>query len=140
MEECTFCEIVSGDSPGSIVYEDDSVLAMMTLRPMSRGHILVIPRNHTASLSELDKETGGSLFEVGMEVAQAVRDSKIKSEGINFWLADGIAAGQEIFHIHLHVLPRSEQDGIKLKGPRLDLGRSQMDDDAEIVRTELNES
>ena len=137
MKDCVFCDIVHGEAPGSIVYEGDDVLAMMTLRPMSRGHILVIPKDHASSLSETSKETGGELFETGMEIAQAVRISEIECEGVNFWLADGKVAGQEVFHVHLHVLPRSSQDNIKLEGPRLDLNRSQMDDDAEIIKRGL---
>lgn len=138
MGDCVFCDIVSRDAPGSIVYEDDDVLAMMTLRPMSRGHMLVIPKDHATSLAELNQETGGKLFTTGMEIAQAARDSELECDGINFWLADGEIAGQEIFHVHLHVLPRSKQDGIELEGPRFDLSRSQMDDDAEIVKKELD--
>lgn len=137
MVECEFCKIVSGDAPSSVLYQDDSTLAMMTLRPMSRGHILVIPKNHATSLSEMKPETGGHLFEVGMRIAEALRDSEIECEGVNFWLADGEAAGQEVFHVHLHVLPRSETDEISLEGPRLDLNRSEMDTDAEIIKKRL---
>lgn len=138
MVDCEFCKIVSGDAPSSVVYQNDHTLAMMTLRPMARGHILVIPKKHAASLSEMEYETGGELFEVGMKIAEALRASEIESEGINFWLADGEAAGQEVFHVHLHVLPRSETDGIHLEGPRLDLNRSEMDSDAEIIKEQLN--
>jgi len=74
---------------------------------------------------------------VGMKVAEALRASEIESEGINFWLADGEAAGQEVFHVHLHVLPRSATDKIRLEGPRLDLNRSEMDSDAGIIKKEL---
>ncbi|WP_227357297.1 HIT family protein [Haladaptatus salinisoli] len=140
MGDCVFCDIVSRDAPGSIVYEDDGVLAMMTLRPMSRGHTLVIPKDHAASLSELTKETGGKLFETGMDLAQAIRSSELECEGINFWLADGTAAGQEVFHVHLHVLPRYQQDGIELVGPRFDLSRSQMDNDAETIKKGLDKN
>jgi len=138
MVDCEFCKIVAGDAPSSVVYQNDRTLAMMTLRPMIRGHTLVIPKKHAASLSEMGYKTGGELFEVGMKIAEALRASKIESEGINFWLADGEAAGQEVFHVHLHVLPRSETDGISLEGPRLDLNRSEMDSDAEIIKGNLN--
>lgn len=137
MVKCEFCKIVSGDAPSSVVYQDDSTLAMMTLRPMSRGHILVIPKNHAASLSEMEYETGGHLFEVGMQIAEALRDSEIECEGVNFWLADGEEAGQEVFHVHLHVLPRTETDEISLEGSRLDLNRTEMDTDAEIIKKSL---
>jgi diadenosine tetraphosphate (Ap4A) HIT family hydrolase len=137
MVDCEFCKIVAGDAPSSVVYQDDITLAMMTLRPMSRGHILVIPKNHATTLSEMERETGGHLFEVGMQIAEALRDSEIECEGVNFWLADGEAADQEVCHVHLHVLPRLETDEICLEGPRLDLNRSEMDADAEIIKKRL---
>ncbi len=88
----------------------------------------------------MEYKTGGELFEAGMKIAEALRASEIESEGINFWLADGEAAGQEVFHVHLHVLPRSETDEVRLEGPRLDLDRSEMDSDAEIIKEQLNEN
>ncbi|MDB2284508.1 HIT domain-containing protein [Halorubrum ezzemoulense] len=139
MADCEFCKIVSGDAPSSVVYQDNHTLAMMTLRPMARGHILVIPKKHATSLSEMGYETGGELFKLGMKITEALRASEIESEGVNFWLADGKAAGQEVFHVHLHVLPRSETDEIRLEGPRLDLNRPEMDSDAKIIKQQLNE-
>jgi diadenosine tetraphosphate (Ap4A) HIT family hydrolase len=138
MVDCEFCEIVAGEAPRSVVYENDCTLAIMTLRPMNRGHTLVIPKKHAASLSEMEYKIGGELFKTGMKISEALRASEIESEGINFWLADGEAAGQEVFHVHLHVLPRSETDEIRLAGPRLDLNRSEMDSDAEIIKEQLN--
>lgn len=137
MADCEFCKIATGDAPSSVVYQNSRIMAMMTLRPMTRGHILVIPKKHATLLSEMGCKTGGELFEVGMKIAEALRASEIESEGINFWLADGEAAGQEVFHVHLHVLPRSETDEIRLEGPRLDLNRSEMDSDAEIIKKEI---
>jgi diadenosine tetraphosphate (Ap4A) HIT family hydrolase len=139
MADCEFCKIAAEDAPSSVVYQNSRIMAMMTLRPMIRGHILVIPKKHATSLSEMRCKTGGELFEVGMKIAEALRASEIESEGINFWLADGEAAGQEVFHVHLHVLPRSETDEIRLKGPRLDLNRPEMDSDAEIIKKEVGE-
>lgn len=139
MVDCEFCKIVSGSAPSSVVYQDDRNLAMMTLRPMARGHILVISKKHATSLSEMGYKTGGELFKLGMKISEALRASEIESEGVNFWLADGKAAGQEVFHVHLHVLPRSETDEIRLEGPRLDLNRPEMDSDAEIIKQQLNE-
>ncbi|MFC7072975.1 HIT family protein [Halovenus rubra] len=140
MVDCEFCKIVAGDAPSSLVYQDDRTLAMMTLRPMTRGHILVIPKEHADSLSNLGYNTGGELFKLGMKISESLRASEIESKGINFWLADGGAAGQEVFHVHLHVLPRSETDKIGLEGPRLDLDRPEMDSDAEIIKERLNDT
>lgn len=135
MTNCEFCQIVAGESPGSFVYEDDVSVAFLTLRPMNRGHTLVIPKNHAVSLSELDRGTGGHLFEVAVDVASLLRESPIQCEGVNFWLADGPAAGQEVFHVHLHVIPRFENDSVRLEADRIDPDRTEMDATAKEIRT-----
>lgn len=108
---CVFCEIVRGTAPASVVYADDKAVAFMDIRPVNPGHLLVVPRTHAAYLVELDSGIGCHLFRVAMELAGAVRQSGIRCEGVNLFLADGEAAGQEIFHVHLHLIPRFEGDG-----------------------------
>ena len=83
----------------------------MDILPVNTGHVLVIPVSHAAFLSELDPESGADLFRVGQRVAAAIRRSDLRCEGVNLLLADGEAAGQEIFHVHLHVIPRYRGDG-----------------------------
>lgn len=112
--DCVFCEIVAGTSPASVVYKDDLSLAMMTIGPVNPGHVLVLPKRHAAYLADLDEETGGHLFKVTMRVAAAIRRSGLRCEGINLFLADGEAAFQEIFHLHLHVFPRFRGDPFRL--------------------------
>ena len=135
MDSCVFCDIVADEAPSSIIYEDSNALAMLTLRPMNRGHTLVIPKNHVDSLSGLTKQMGGHLFQVGMRTAEALRKSRVKCNGVNFWLADGSAAGQEVFHVHLHVLPRFETDSVRFDADRLDPSRTEMDTTAEEIRS-----
>ena len=90
----------------------------MDIQPVNPGHVLVIPRVHAAYLSELDKEIGAHLFRVAMQVGEALRRSGVRCEGVNLFLADGEAAGQELFHVHLHVSPRFADDGFGLRhGP-----------------------
>jgi diadenosine tetraphosphate (Ap4A) HIT family hydrolase len=76
---------------------------------------LIVPNQHAACLSELAEETGAQMFRTAQRLAQALRDSGIKCEGVNFFLADGEVAGQEIFHVHLHVFPRYKGDGFGFK-------------------------
>jgi diadenosine tetraphosphate (Ap4A) HIT family hydrolase len=139
MNDCEFCSIVAGESPGSFVYEDEISLAMLTLRPMNRGHTLVIPKTHASSLSDLDEAIGGHLFQIGMRAAKYLRNSPVRCDDINFWLADGPAAGQEVFHVHLHVLPRFEQDSIRLEADRIDPSREEMDSTAKEIRSVVSE-
>jgi histidine triad (HIT) family protein len=110
-ETCVFCEIIAGESPASMIYQDQHVVAFMDIHPVNPGHVLVVPRSHVAALADLDEELGGNLFRAGMRVAAAIRRAEIRCEGINLFLADGSAAGQEVFHVHLHVIPRFSGDG-----------------------------
>jgi histidine triad (HIT) family protein len=111
MDGCIFCKIIRGELPASIVYEDDRVLAFMDLVPINPGHTLVIPKGHYAYLTELPPEIGGEIFKIAMHVERSIRDSKIPCEGTNLYLANGEIAGQEVFHLHLHVIPRLVGDG-----------------------------
>jgi histidine triad (HIT) family protein len=108
---CIFCDIVGGAALASVVHADERAVAFMDIQPVNPGHLLVVPRAHVAGLAELDSETGAHLFQVAMELAGAVRRSGVRCEGVNLFLADGAAAGQEVFHVHLHVIPRFGGDG-----------------------------
>lgn len=117
MSECIFCYILSGKLPSSIVYQDDRCTALMDIQPVNPGHVLVIPNSHATSLADLEEGIGSELFRVAQRLAAALRASGIRCEGVNLFLADGEAAGQEVFHVHLHVFPRFEGDGFGLKFP-----------------------
>jgi histidine triad (HIT) family protein len=116
MSDCIFCDIIAGQSASSIVYEDDLAVAFMDIQPVNTGHVLVVPREHATYLSDMDEETGAQLFRVAMRVQEAIRRSGVRCEGVNLFLADGEAAGQEVFHVHLHVFPRFVGDTFKLEG------------------------
>ena len=115
MTPCIFCEIVAGRSPASSFYEDDRVLGLMTIGPVTTGHAMVIPKRHAAYLADLDEETGRHLFTVVQRTAAAIRASGVRCEGINLFLADGAAAAQEVFHVHMHVFPRYRGDDLYVR-------------------------
>jgi histidine triad (HIT) family protein len=115
MEACIFCRIAKEVAPAEIVYSDEKVMAFMDIQPVNPGHVLVIPKTHVASLSDLDEETGGQMFKVAMRVAKGIRKSGVQCEGINLLLSDGEVAFQEIFHVHLHVIPRFKNDGFGIR-------------------------
>jgi len=114
MENCIFCKILANQLPSSRLYEDDRCTAFLDIRPVNPGHLLVIPNKHAASLAELDPETGAHMFRVGQRMARALRGGAVKCEGVNLYLADGAAAGQEVFHVHLHVFPRYAGDAFRI--------------------------
>jgi histidine triad (HIT) family protein len=114
---CVFCEIIAGRAAASVVHRDSQCIAFMDLNPATPGHVLVVPLAHATGLAELEPRVGGALFAVAQRLAAALRRSGLRADGINFFLADGEAAGQEVFHVHLHVLPRFPADGFGLAMP-----------------------
>src|SRR4051812_10059714 len=107
---CVFCAVVAGDAPAVRVYEDDDYLAILDIRPIVRGHTLVIPKKHTVDLTDTPPSTLAGLVRVGQLIGQAARASELKADGNNIAINDGKAAFQSVFHIHLHVAPRHSGD------------------------------
>lgn len=112
-----FERIIAGELPATFVYRDDLVSAFMDVQPVTPGHVLVIPNVRAATLGDLPPETGAQMFRIGQRIAAAIRRSDIRAEGINLFLTDGVAAGQTVFHLHLHVLPRFAGDGFHWQLP-----------------------
>jgi histidine triad (HIT) family protein len=115
MSACGFCEIIAGRARSSIVFQDDRCAAFMDIQPVNPGHLVVIPNEHAPFLADLDEDTGAHIFRIAQRLSAALRKSGLKCEGVNLFLADGKAAMQEVFHVHLHVFPRYEGDGFGLK-------------------------
>jgi histidine triad (HIT) family protein len=115
LETCVFCELVASRRPISVIDETEDVLAFMDIQPVNPGHVLIIPKRHAAYLGDLEPALGGHIFAMGMRVAAALRMCGVRCEGVNLLLADGEAAGQEVFHVHLHVVPRFPGDGFGFK-------------------------
>ncbi|WP_067702071.1 HIT family protein [Nocardia jejuensis] len=110
MSGCIFCEIVAGAAPATKVFEDDIVMAFLDIRPITRGHTLVIPKRHATNLDDLNPALGAQLFAFGHRLAKAVRRSDLGADGANLVLNDGKAAFQTVHHVHLHVVPRQHGD------------------------------
>ncbi|HYO50833.1 MAG TPA: HIT family protein [Chloroflexia bacterium] len=115
MSDCVFCDIIARKLPGSIVYEDDLSMAFMTIEPVNPGHVLIMPKKHVPAMSDMDEGTGTHLFKITLRVQQAIRQSGVKCEGVNLFLADGEAAFQDVMHLHMHVFPRFVGDSFKLE-------------------------
>ena len=134
-DDCPFCAITAGDAPASMLHEDERSVAFLDIGPASEGHALVVPREHSVGLADLPEETGGHLFRVAQRVAAALREA-LDPDGVNLFLADGEAAGQEVFHVHIHVLPRYEDDDVGFTWHRTQPERAELDALAERVRSE----
>jgi diadenosine tetraphosphate (Ap4A) HIT family hydrolase len=107
---CVFCDIVAGSAPATRIFEDDDYLAILDIRPFSRGHTLVIPKRHSVDLTDTPPDTVAGLARIGQRIARAARRSGLHADGNNVVINDGKAAFQTVFHIHLHVLPRRSGD------------------------------
>jgi len=107
--------LAAGTIPVSVAYEDSIIFAFMDIQPINPGHVVIIPKKHITYLAELDEDTGARLFKVTMKIAKAVRNSGVRCEGVNLFLADGEAAGQDEFHVHMHVIPRYKGDNFTIK-------------------------
>lgn len=141
--DCIFCKIIRREAPSSIVREDDQTLAFLDIRPMNPGHVLVVPKVHAAYLEELPPGAAGPVLEAAREISGALRRSGIRCEAVSLYLANGKEAGQEVFHTHLHLIPRYAGDGFGLRvspGYGRIAGREELEEVAARIRRGLGGS
>ena len=112
-DDCLFCKIVAGELPSEIVQEDEHTLAFMDINPWTRGHALVIPRNHSRNLYEVDEEDLRRTAAGAKRLARRMRDA-LGCDGVNLLNASEPAAWQTVFHFHIHVIPRYDGDPLQL--------------------------
>ena len=115
MLECVFCKIIAGEIPAEKIYEDEQALAFLDISPVNPGHTLVVPKEHYEDPLTTPDEVLARLIGVGKKIARAILAVGL-AEGINFGMNNGRAAGQIVFHAHLHVIPRLNVDGLKMWG------------------------
>ena len=108
---CIFCRIVAGDIPSERVYEDERCIAFLDINPIAPGHTLLIPRGHHANLLETPHDVLAALMAAAPKVARAAM-AATDGEGFNFFQFNGQCSGQEVFHIHFHIIPRRTGDGL----------------------------
>ena len=116
--ECVFCQIIAGEAPAKFVDQDEQAAAFMDIRPVTDGHTLVVPKKHSTGLRDLPDEDAACLLLIAKKLAGAMLQSKLQCQAVNLFMADGPAAGQTVFHTHLHVIPRfsGDESGIRLHG------------------------
>jgi histidine triad (HIT) family protein len=138
-EPCIFCRLLDGSELASLVYRDDRCAVFMDIQPINPGHMLVVPNEHAPSMADLDADMAAHLMRVAHQLMAALRASGFRCEGVNLMLADGEAAGQSVFHVHLHVVPRYQGDGFGHRfGPHYTKRpRTELDDAARLIRQAL---
>jgi len=111
MSDCIFCKIANGEIPSATVYEDDNFRAILDIAPSHKGHTIILPKTHAADIFELPEDVAREIFPVAKKVATAIKKTT-GCDGVNILQNNGTAAGQSVFHLHVHVVPRFEGDGI----------------------------
>ena len=138
---CIFCGIISGHSEASIVFRDNLVTVFMDINPVNPGHVLVVPNVHASDIDGVPEAACARMFIVGRHMAKALRRSGLRCEGVNLLLADGAAAGQDVFHSHLHVIPRFSGNPGRVR-MHVDFStaatRDELDAQAEAIRSSLD--
>jgi histidine triad (HIT) family protein len=113
MDECVFCSILAGELPAHFVYKDERVIGFLSLEQPNPYKVLVVPREHVETVYDLNDELAGVIFQVTTKIARGVRDVS-KCDGMNLVQSNGKAGLQDVFHFHLHIVPRYFEDNIIL--------------------------
>lgn len=112
-EQCIFCKIIAGEIPSATVYEDDDFKAILDVNPAARGHVIIVPKKHAANIFEIEDGDAAKVFPVAKKVAAALKKT-YGCDGVNILQNNGEAAGQTVFHLHVHVIPRYYGDGVNI--------------------------
>ncbi len=137
MNDCIFCKIVAGQIRSSKVHEDGLTLAFMDIGQVNPGHVLVAVKPHVENIYDLNDALAGAVFRTTARVARAVENA-YTPKGVTLYQANGTAAGQTVFHFHLHIVPRHDGDGMHLAWPTKNPPREQLEANAARIRDALN--
>ncbi|MFC6592013.1 HIT family protein [Deinococcus lacus] len=136
-KNCIFCKILRGEAESSMVAENDLCTAFLTIGPFNAGHTLVIPKRHAVTFTDLTPAEAAAMAKLAQQVAAALEGSDLPSEGFNLWMANGSAAGQDVFHAHMHVFPRLKGDNFRVEVTWPQPPRSELDKVAGRIRAAL---
>ena len=112
-QDCIFCKIANGEIPAKTLYEDERFRVILDLGPATKGHALILPKNHAANLYELPDETAAKILPLAKKLALSMRE-KLHTDGLNVVQNNGEVAGQTVMHYHLHLIPRYQNDGQRI--------------------------
>jgi histidine triad (HIT) family protein len=136
MADCVFCKIVAKQIPATVVHEDEHTLAFMDIGQVNPGHVLVAVKKHAENIFALDDAQAAAVFRAAARVARAIR-SAFEPQGLSVYQANGAAAGQTVMHLHLHLVPRHEGDGMALTWPVKNPPREKLVEYAQRIRAKL---
>jgi len=136
MSNCVFCRIVAKEIPATVVHEDAHTLAFMDIGQVNPGHVLVALKKHAENIFALDEAQAAAVFRSAAKVARAIRGA-FEPQGLSVYQANGAAAGQTVLHLHIHLVPRYEGDGMALTWPVKNPPREKLSEYAEKIRAKL---
>ena len=134
--DCVFCKIVAKQIPATVVHEDAHTLAFMDIGQVNPGHVLVAVKRHAENIYALEDTQAAELFKAAARVARAIR-AAFNPEGLSVYQANGKAAGQTVFHLHMHLVPRHAGDGMELTWPVKNPPREKLAEYAEKIKAKL---
>lgn len=135
-KDCIFCKIANGEIPSATIYENSDFRVFLDVAPANRGHALIVPKEHFKDIFDIDAVTAGKLFSLATEVARAMK-SVLNCDGMNIVQNNGIIAGQTVFHFHLHLIPRYENDNVNIGWQPGDSVSSELQELAKEIRKKI---
>jgi histidine triad (HIT) family protein len=135
-ESCIFCKIARKQVPASIIYEDETVMAFLDIQPLNEGHTLVIPKKHYVDIFDIPEDQLSKVYKVAKQVSAAIKKAA-NSDGISIIQQNGKAAGQDIFHFHVHAVPRFEGQKLPSFSTLKEVERAKLNDTAKKIKQQL---
>lgn len=127
MSDCIFCKIINGDIPSATIFENEEFKVILDRFPANEGHVLILPKKHFANIFDIEPQLAGRLFVLATKIAREMKNV-LGFDHLNVMQNNGTVAGQTVFHFHLHLIPRYENDGITIAYKPMDLTDAQIED------------
>ncbi len=135
-EDCIFCKIANGEIPSATIFEDRDFRVMLDIGPATRGHVLILTKEHYDNIYEIDAETAGKLFSLASVIARAMK-KVLNCDGMNILQNNGTVAGQTVFHFHLHLIPRYEGDQVQVAWPQGSITEEEKEELVKSMKKEI---
>lgn len=133
---CIFCKIAMGEIPSNTFYEDDNFRVILDISPATKGHAIIIPKNHVANIYELSEEDASKIFVVASKVAKILKEV-LGCEGMNILQNNGEIAGQTVFHFHLHLIPRYVGDNVSIEWSHKKVSKEELEDLSNMIKDKI---
>ena len=135
-EDCIFCKIANGEIPSATIFEDRDFRVMLDIGPATRGHVLILTKEHYDNIYEIDAETAGKLFSLASVIGRAMK-KVLNCDGMNILQNNGTVAGQTVFHFHLHLIPRYEGDQVQVTWPQGSITEEEKEELVKSMKKEI---